>query len=75
MPVLQKAVQRITGPRLPRAVRLSLALLITAVGFVCYRWRLTSAHGFMVIGATIIVVVLVIKTVWWQTRGIPQNQV
>ncbi len=68
MHLLREKVRQLIGPRWPRKVRLSLALLMAILGFVCYRCRLTSAHGFMAIGGAIILLILAGKIVWWQTR-------
>ncbi len=63
-------MEPVLGPRWPRLVRLGLALFVVSLGYVCYRFRLTSASSFAAIGGGIIEVIVIARAVlwWWQQR-------
>lgn len=63
---LRLRIEQWAGPRWPRPARLVIALGFVTLGFVCYRFRLTSAHGFLAIGVAIAFVLLLIRRLMWK---------
>ena len=63
---LRRKVEEWSGPRWPRPVRLLIALALVSLGYVCYRFRLTSAAGFGAIGFSIAFVILLVKRALWK---------
>ena len=63
---LRRKVEEWSGPRWPRRVRMLIVLCLVSLGYVCYRFRLTSAAGFGAIGLGIAFVILVVKRTLWK---------
>jgi hypothetical protein len=63
---LRRQLELWAGPRWPRPVRLSIALALVSLGYVCYRFHLTSPAGFLTIGVSIGLVLLFVRRALWK---------
>ncbi len=63
---LRHQIERWAGPSWPRPVRLALALGMASLGYICYRFHLTSAAGYLTIGVSIGLVLLVVRRILWK---------
>jgi len=70
---LRRRIESWTGPPWPIKYRAVLAATIVAAGYICYRYRLTSAAGFEMIGFAVVFVMLLVKRILWK-RSLRSSQ-
>jgi hypothetical protein len=49
-------------------------LAVATLGFVCYRFRLTSASGFMAVALALIAVVVLVRRAWLRRQGCEKQE-
>ena len=54
------------APPLPVWSRVALPVGVALLGYTCYRFRLTSAMGFEVLGFSLITLVFLGRRLWWR---------